>query len=57
MSATAQGLNLDSLLSKQVKIVSSEEALRDVTPIDWPDEVINKEKKVIADLPVEDHRV
>lgn len=37
---------LKVLRSKPIKIVSSEEALKDVTPIDWGDDVINGKRKV-----------
>lgn len=39
-------LNLNLINSKQSKIVSSENALKDVTPISWSDDVISGKKKV-----------
>lgn len=39
-------LNLDSLRFSD-KVMSSKEALKDVTPIEWSDEVISGERKVI----------
>lgn len=41
-------LDLNALMSKKSKIVSSKEALKDVKPIDWSDEVLRGEKKVTA---------
>jgi hypothetical protein len=40
-------LNLNLISNKQSKIVSSDNALRDVTPIPWSNEVITGNKKVI----------
>ena len=39
-------LNMEKINSRITKIVSSEEALRDVVPIDWSDEVLSGKKKV-----------
>lgn len=39
-------LNLNLLNNKQSKIVSSESALKDVTPISWSDDVVSGKKKV-----------
>jgi len=40
-------LNLNLFSSKKSKIVSSDSALKDVTPIPWSNEVITGNKKVI----------
>lgn len=55
--ATMQGLNMDKILNKQIKVISSEEALRGIVPVDWPDEVIKGERKIIVGLPAEDSHV
>jgi UV DNA damage repair endonuclease len=39
-------LNLNLINNKQSKIVSSERALKDVTPISWSDDVVSGKKKV-----------
>lgn len=39
-------LNLNLINNKHSKIVSSESALKDVTPISWSDDVISGKKKV-----------
>ncbi len=39
-------LDLQALLSKKSKIVSSEEALHEVEPISWSDDVIQSQKKI-----------
>lgn len=41
-------LDLQSLMQKKGKIVSSEEALRDVKPIEWEKQVLQGRKKVVA---------
>ena len=40
-------LNLKILKSKEHSVVSTEEALADVIPIEWNDEVISGDKKVL----------
>lgn len=46
-----EGINLDILKSKKSRIISSEEALKDVVPIEWSDEVLEgKEKVVIGNI-------
>lgn len=40
-------LNLDLISNKKSKIVSSDKALKDVTPFPWSKEVITGNKKVI----------
>lgn len=37
------------LRSKPAKFVSTEEALKDIVPIDWPDDVLNGTRKVTID--------
>ena len=39
-------LNMNVLRSKKTTIVSSEEALKDITPIDWSKDVLSGRKKV-----------
>lgn len=41
-------LDLQAVLSKKSKIVSSEEALREVEPVSWSDDVMQSKKKVIV---------
>jgi hypothetical protein len=40
-------LDMNKLNSRITKIVPIEEALKDVTPIEWSDEVLSGEKKVV----------
>jgi len=40
-------LNMNIINTKKSKIISSKEALKDVTPIIWDNEVLNGNKKVI----------
>ena len=40
-------LNMSKLKFREHSIMSTEEALKDVTPIDWPEDVLNGDKKVI----------
>ncbi|MBP7347674.1 MAG: hypothetical protein KA965_03245 [Butyrivibrio sp.] len=41
-------LNMNLINSKESKIVSSKEALKDVTTINWSDKVLSGEKKVLV---------
>lgn len=41
-------LDLCALMGKKSKIVSSDEALKDIKPIEWGDEVVQGKKKVLA---------
>ena len=41
-------LDLQTVLSKKSKIVSSEEALREVEPVSWSDDVMQSRKKVVV---------
>lgn len=41
-------LDLQAVLSKKSKIVSSEEALREVVPVSWSDDVMQSQKKVVV---------
>lgn len=41
-----KSLDLNKLKNKKVTIVSSERALKDVTPIDWNEDVSSGKKKV-----------
>lgn len=40
-------INISKLKFREHSIISTEEALKDVTPIDWPEDVLNGDKKVI----------
>ena len=40
-------LDMSKLKFSEHSIISTEEALKDVTPIDWPEDVLNGDKKVI----------
>ena len=42
-----QRLDLEKLKSRITKVISSEEALKDVEPMEWPEEVLSGKKKVI----------
>lgn len=42
------GLDLHSLGKKKIRFVSSEEALKDVTPIEWEEDVLQGRKKAIV---------
>ena len=44
-----KSLDLDKLEDKKLKIVSTKEALSDVTPISWGEEVLSGKKKIIVD--------
>lgn len=39
-------LNLQALKQKKGRIISSQEALRDIKPILWDDEVLKNKKKI-----------
>lgn len=38
---------MSKLKFSEHSIISTEEALKDVAPIDWPEDVLNGDKKVI----------
>lgn len=42
-----KSLNLSKLQNKKSIIISSKEALKDVTPIDWNQEVLTGKKKIV----------
>lgn len=44
-------LDMNAVMSKKGKIISSEEALRDIVPIEWDEEVLNGERKVVLTKP------
>lgn len=46
MSNNYKSLNLSKLKNKENVIVSSRDALKDVTPINWSKEVITGKKKI-----------
>lgn len=43
----SRGLDLNKLKNRPHKVVSSEEALKDVIPFEWSKEVLEGKKKVI----------
>lgn len=43
-----RSLNLSKLLNKKINIISYEEALKDIIPINWSKEVLNGTKKVVV---------
>ena len=42
-------LNMDLITKKPSRTISSDEALRDSTPIKWSDDVLSGKKKVVLD--------
>ena len=44
-----EGLDIKKLAARPSRIISSQVALKDLTPFDWPEEVIAGEKTVIVD--------
>lgn len=42
-----QRLDMEKLKGRITKAISLEEALKDIEPMEWPDEVMTGEKKVI----------
>ena len=44
--ANCNALDLSVLMQKKGKIISSAEALRDVKPIEWEEEILRGEKKI-----------
>lgn len=40
-------LDLSKLKSRKRKVISTEDSLRDIVPIQWSDEVISGQKKVV----------
>ena len=44
---TYRRLDLEKLQSRFTEPISTEEALRDVVPMEWPEEVMSGKKKVI----------
>ena len=42
-----QRLDMEKLKSRITKAISLEEALKDVEPMEWPEEVLSGKKKVI----------
>ena len=46
-SKPIQRLDLEKLKSRITKVISTEEALKDVEPMEWSEEVLSGEKKVI----------
>ena len=44
----SRGLNLDKIKNKPCKIVTSEEALKDIIPFNWSKEVLEGKKTVVV---------
>lgn len=44
-----EGLDIKKLAARPSRIISSQVALKDLTPFDWPEEVIAGGKTVIVD--------
>jgi len=42
-----QGLDLSALKNRRIATISSEEALKDVIPIDWGEDVLSGKVKVL----------
>ena len=42
-----QRLDMEKLKSRITKVISTEEALKDIEPMEWPEEVLSGKKKVI----------
>ena len=42
-----QRLDIEKLKRRITKVISTEEALKDVEPMEWPEEVLSGKKKVI----------
>lgn len=40
-------LNLSKILNRPMRIISSEEALKDVTPIQWSENILSGKMKVV----------
>lgn len=49
-----KSLNLDKLKDKKSRIVSTKEALSNVTQIDWSEEVLSGQKKIIVGVDEKD---
>ena len=39
-------LDFSKISSRNTKVVSSEEALKDVTPVEWSEDILNGKRKV-----------
>ena len=47
VSKEVKSFNLDELLkNKEVKIISTKEALKDITPVSWSKEILDKKEKI-----------
>ncbi|MCD3194800.1 hypothetical protein G8S49_06095 [Clostridium botulinum C] len=44
-----KSFNLNILQNKKTTIVSTQDSLKDVTPINWSEEVLSGKKKVLLD--------
>jgi len=45
-----EGIGMDVILDKPGRIVSSEESLLDIVPIDWPADVLSGKRKIVLDV-------
>ena len=41
-------LNLEAVKSRIVRTVSTEEALKDAIPVEWPSDIVDGKKKVVV---------
>lgn len=41
-------LNVEKLNSRIAKVISSEEALRTIVPMEWPEDILNGNKQVLV---------
>ena len=44
-------LNMDIIKKKPSKVVSSSEALKNIVPVEWSDEVLSKKTRAVLDVP------
>ncbi|MGY0372459.1 hypothetical protein [Clostridium sp. JNZ J1-5] len=44
-----KSLNLNILQNKKTTIISTQESLKDIAPINWSEEVLSGKKKVLVD--------
>lgn len=47
MATDYNTFDLNKIMQKKSKIVSSEDALKDVIPVEWSDEVLRGKEKVV----------
>ena len=46
MNPSYRRLDFSKISSRNTKVVSSEEALKDVTPVEWSEDILNGKRKV-----------